>query len=147
MTHRIEQVESTMRKALAQVLQRKISDPRIRGMVSITGLDVSPDLKTAKVMVSVLPDTYEKRTLAGLRAANRHIHNELKKLVAFRIVPHLDFRLDHTLKKTSEIFDAINQGLERTGDDAAPDDTDTAATHHTPAESDPADGDTDTYSS
>ena len=117
MTHRVEQIESTMRKALAQVLHRKISDPRIRGMVSITELDISPDLKNAKVLISVLPDQYEKRTLAGLRAANRHIHGELKKIVAFRIVPHLDFRLDSTLKKSSEIFDAISQAMDRTGDE------------------------------
>ncbi len=103
-----------MRKALAQVLQRKISDPRIRGMVSITHIDVSPDMKTAKVFVSVLPDQYAKRTLAGLRAGNRHIHSELKKLVAFRIVPHLDFQLDSSLKKASDIMDAIEQGLSRT---------------------------------
>ena len=104
-----------MRKALAQVLQRKISDPRIRGMVSITHLSISPDLKSARVFVSVLPDQYEKRTLAGLRAANRHIHGELKKLVAFRVVPHLDFRLDESLKKSSEIFDAIGEGMARSG--------------------------------
>ncbi|MFI4862413.1 MAG: 30S ribosome-binding factor RbfA [Phycisphaerales bacterium JB063] len=122
MTHRVEQVESTMRKALAQVLQRKISDPRIRGLVSITQVDVSPDMKAAKVLISVMPQQYEKRTLAGLRAANRHIHGELKKLVAFRIVPHLDFRLDTSLKDSDEVFDAINQAMARTGDeDTAPD--------------------------
>ncbi|MEM9415804.1 MAG: 30S ribosome-binding factor RbfA [Planctomycetota bacterium] len=123
MTHRVEQVESTMRKALAQVLQRKISDPRIRGMVSITKVDISPDLKTAKVMISVLPDQYEKRTLAGLRAANRHIHGELKKLVAFRVVPHLDFRLDSSLKTADDVFDAISEGLARTGDEDPAGDT------------------------
>jgi len=117
-----------MRKALAQVLQRKISDPRIRGMVSITEISISPDLKSARVYVSVLPDQYEKRTLAGLRAANRHIHGELKKLVAFRIVPHLDFRLDESLKKSSEIFDAIGEGMARSGD-APADDEPTPAPH------------------
>lgn len=123
MTHRVEQVASTMRKALAQVLHRKISDPRIRGMVSITEIDVSPDMKTAKVFVTVLPDQYEKRTLAGLRAANRHIHGELKKLVAFRIVPHLDFQLDSSLKKASEIMDAIQEGLSRSAPAEPTDDT------------------------
>ncbi|XAM00434.1 30S ribosome-binding factor RbfA [Phycisphaeraceae bacterium D3-23] len=134
MTHRVEQVESTMRKALAQVLQRKISDPRIRGMVSITKVDVSPDMKTAKVLISVLPEQYEKRTLAGLRAANRHIHGELKKLVAFRIVPHLDFRLDESLKTSDEIFDAISEAMARTGEEGpAADVTDADETNTDPA--------------
>jgi len=109
MTHRIEQIESTLRKALAQVLQRKISDPRIRGLVSITEVDVSPDMKQAKVSVSVLPEEYGKRTVAGLRAADRHIQSEVKKLVALRLVPHLRFELDASLKKADEVFEALEQ--------------------------------------
>jgi len=116
MTHRIEQVESTLRKALAQVLQRRISDPRIRGMVSITEIDVSPDMKQAKVMVSVLPEEFAKRTLAGLRAADRHIQSEVKKLVALRLVPHLRFELDSSLKRAEEVYEAIDDAREREQD-------------------------------
>ena len=113
MTHRIEQVESTLRKALAQVLQRSISDPRIRGMVSILDVDVSPDMKQAKVCVSVLPEEYAKRTIAGLKAANRHIQSEVKKLVALRIVPHLQFELDDSLKQAEKIYEAIDEAKAR----------------------------------
>ena len=113
MTHRIEQIESTLQKALAQVLQRKISDPRIRGLVSITGVDVSQDMKLAKVAVSVLPEQYAKRTLAGLRAADRHIQSEVKKLVALRIVPHLRFELDASLKRAEEVYEAIDQATDQ----------------------------------
>ena len=113
MTHRIEQVESTLRKALAQVLQRSISDPRIRGMVSITQVDMSQDMKLAKVSVSVLPEEYAKRTLAGLKAANRHIHSEVKKLVALRIVPHLMFELDDSLKQAEQVYKAIDAAKAR----------------------------------
>ncbi len=113
MTKRIEQAESTLRKALAQVLQRNLSDPRIRGMVSITQVDITTDMKLAKVMVSVLPDEYAKRTLSGLKAANRHIHSEVKKLVALRVVPHLRFELDDSLKQADQIFQAIDQAKAR----------------------------------
>jgi len=113
MNHRIEQIESTIRKALAQVLQRKISDPRIRGMVSITKVDVGTDMKLATVSVSVLPEEYAKLTLAGLKAANRHIQGELKKLVALRVVPHLRFEIDTSLKKAEEIYGAIDQAHAR----------------------------------
>ena len=119
MTHRIEQVESTLRKALAQVLQRSISDPRIRGMVSITDVDVSPDMKQAKVCVSVLPEEYEKRTLAGLKAASKHIGSEVKKLVALRVVPHLRFELDESLKQAEQIYQAIDEAKAREDERAA----------------------------
>lgn len=113
MSHRIEQIESTLRKALAQVLQRRISDPRIRGLVSITEIDVSPDMKQATVSVSVLPEEYAKRTIAGLRAAQKHIGSEVKKLVALRVVPHLRFELDASLKKAEEIYQAIDEAKAR----------------------------------
>lgn len=120
MTHRIEQIESTLRKALAQVLQRRISDPRIRGLVSITGVDVSPDMKQATVAVSVLPEEYAKRTLAGLRAADRHIGSEVKKLVALRVVPHLRFELDTSLKKAEQVYEAIDHAKSREADHVEP---------------------------
>lgn len=119
MNHRIEQIESTLLKALAQVLQRKISDPRIRGLVSITSVDIGQDMKLAKVFVSVLPEEYGKRTVAGLRAADRYIQSEVKKLVALRVVPHLRFELDASLKKADEVFDAIDQAKAREQDEQA----------------------------
>ena len=126
MTHRIEQVESTLRKALAQVLQRSISDPRIRGMVSIIEVDISPDMKQAKVLVSVLPEEYEKRTVAGLKAASRHIQSEVKKLVALRIVPHLKFELDDSLKQAEQVYKAIDQAKAREAEHPAEPETEQA---------------------
>lgn len=120
MTHRIEQAESTLHKALAQVLQRKISDPRIRGLVSITGIGISPDLKNARVSVSVLPEEFEKRTIAGLQSANRHIQAEVKKLVALRVVPHLRFELDGSIKKADAVYDALAEAEPQSPDDVQP---------------------------
>ena len=120
MPHRTEKIESTLRKALAEVFARHLSDPRIIGMISMTRVDVSPDLKNAQVYVSILPEKYEKRTLAGLRHATRHIHALASKRLALKQVPHLDFRLDRSLKKEAGILDAIREGVTRTGPPEAP---------------------------
>lgn len=114
MTKRIEQVESTLRRAIAEVLQRQISDPRIEGLVSITRVKVSPDLREAYVHVSVLPEKHQKKTLYGLRHAAIHIQALVRKKVALRVVPHLDFRLDTSLKKQAEVMGAIQQAIDRT---------------------------------
>lgn len=114
MTKRVEQVESTLRRAIAEVLQRQISDPRIEGLVSITQVKVSPDLRDAYVHVSVLPEKHQKKTLYGLRHAAIHIQALVKKKVALRVVPHLDFRLDTSLKKQAEVMGAIQQAIDRT---------------------------------
>ncbi|MEX0654000.1 MAG: 30S ribosome-binding factor RbfA [Phycisphaeraceae bacterium] len=125
MTHRIAQIESTLKRAIAQVLQREIADPRIEGMISITRIQVSPDLHDAYVYVSVLPEEKQRKTVAGLRHAARHIHNLVKQAVALRTVPRLEFRLDESIKKQAEIYDAIRRATDRTGEapDESPDET------------------------
>ena len=114
MSHRIQQVESTLRRALAEVLQSKIADPRIVGLVSITRISVAPDLKNAYVYVSIMPEKYEKRTMAGLRHATRHIQRLTREKVALRAVPHFEFRLDASLKKQAAVEQAIREGVSRT---------------------------------
>src|SRR5688500_10661993 len=105
------QIESTLKRAVSQVLSRGLSDPRIAGLVSVTRLEVSPDLHDAYVYVSVIPEKYEKRTLAGLRHASAHIHSMVFKAVDLKGVPRLDFRLDTGLKKEAAVLDAIRRGL------------------------------------
>jgi len=113
MSHRKEQVQSTLKRAISQVLATQISDPRIVGMISVTQIDISPDLRNAKVYVSVLPEKYQKRSVHGLRHAAGHIYSLVCKVVALRIVPKLDFRLDESLKKQNAVFDDIRRGLEQ----------------------------------
>lgn len=113
MSHRTEQIESTLLRAIAQALQRRVADPRIRGMVSVTRVKVSPDLHDAQVYISVLPDQYQNTTLQGLRHASRHVQSLVREQVAMRSVPELDFRLDEGLKKQEKIYEAIHRGMER----------------------------------
>ncbi len=110
MSHRIEQIESTLKRAVAQVLSHELSDPRIRGLVSVLYVKVSPDLHDAYVYVSVLPQAYEARTLYGLRAALMHIQGKVKKAVSMRTVPHLEFRLDDSVKRQAKLDAAIRKG-------------------------------------
>lgn len=113
MSHRKEQVQSTLKRAISQVLAKQISDPRIVGMISITQIDISPDLRNAKVYVSVLPEKYQLRSVKGLNHAAGHIYSLVCKVVALRIVPKLDFRLDESLKKQNAVFDDIRRGIEQ----------------------------------
>lgn len=129
MSKRTEQIESVLLRSISKVLTRQISDPRIVGMISVTRVDVSPDLHDAYVYVSILPDRYEKRTIQGLKHASGYIHSLVRKDVAMRAVPRMDFRLDSTLKKSAVIFDAIRRGL----GDAPPTDAQTD-TESAPAE-------------
>ena len=115
MSKRVAQIESTLQRAIAQVLQRDLADPRVIGLVSITRVHVSPDLHQAEVYVSVLPDKHGRRVHQALQHAAKHIQSLVRKRVAMRQVPHLDFRLDESLKKQSEIHGAIREALDRSG--------------------------------
>ncbi len=115
MTHRLEQIGSVMQRAISEVLQRDLSDPRIEGLISITRVKVSPDMKQAVVYVTVMPEQNQSKVLHGLRHAAGHIHKLAKKRVSLRTVPHLIFRLDESLKKEAEVYRAIHDGIDRTG--------------------------------
>ena len=113
MTVRQHQIESVLQRAISTVLQRKLSDPRIRGLVSVTSVRVSSDLRQATVLVSVLPEQHASCTIHGLRSAAGHIHARIKKSITTRNVQHLDFKLDDSLKKQAAISQAIAEGIQR----------------------------------
>jgi ribosome-binding factor A len=109
---RKQQVESTLKRAISTVLATRIADPRIEGMVTVTKVDVSPDMHQAQVFVSVLPESHEKTTLAGLRSASGHINGLIRKSITMKVMPRLEFRLDESIKKEAAVLDAIRRGRE-----------------------------------
>jgi ribosome-binding factor A len=119
MSHRLEQIESTLKRAIAQVLQRDLADPRVEGLISITELDVSPDLAQAKVMVSILPQEKQAKVVKGLQHAAGHIQKLTRKRVALKSVPRLEFRLDEGLKRQASVQRAINEAMQRTAEEGS----------------------------
>jgi ribosome-binding factor A len=106
-SHRREQVASTLQRAVQQVIAKGLQDPRISGMITVTAVEVSPDLKAATVLVSILPADRERLTMHGLRDAASHIRRQTGDLVDMRQVPELTFRLDSSLKKQADVYTAI----------------------------------------
>lgn len=116
MSHRIAQFESTLLQAISILLHRDLSDPRIRGMVSVTSVKVTNDMEHALIKFSVMPVEYEKLTLHGLNSARNHIQNKLFKKLHVRRLPTLKFELDQTLKRQAVIDAAIKEGLAKEKD-------------------------------
>lgn len=113
MSHRHEQTESTLKRKIAEVIERGIGDPRVRGLISVTEVDVSPDRKQATVSISVLPEQHATLAIAGLQDAAKHIRSQVARSIAMRVMPTLTFRLDQTLKKQAKVFEAIREGMDR----------------------------------
>ena len=112
MSRRRERFTSALRSVVANLVQTELNDPRIRGLLTVTRVEVSPDLRLAKVYVSVLGNQGEANsTLAALRHGAGHLQSLLKKHLEFRICPILDFRLDEDLKEslaTMRLLDEVS---------------------------------------
>ncbi len=96
-------VAAQIRRSLQLLLAKGLNDPRIRGLVSITGVDLSPDHTNARVLVSVLPGEHGPLAVAGLRHAAGRLHGQVGRALRLRRVPRLDFELDDSLKKQARL--------------------------------------------
>ena len=114
MSRRKEQLESSLRKALGVVLSSGLADPRIRGLITVTGVRVSDDRKRAVIGISVLPEEQGELTVHGLKAARVHIQTEVSGKLRARSLPEFVFQLDGSLKKQAEVLGAIREAGEVT---------------------------------
>ena len=111
-------------RALSSII-RNVKDPRVGIMTSITDVYVAPDLKTCRVMVSVLGGAEEKeRTLEGLNSAKGYIRRELAHELNLRNTPELNFIMDDSIaygvdmsKKIDEVIGRDNEGRAAEEDD------------------------------
>ncbi len=96
-----------MKHEIADILVRKIKDPRI-GFVTVTDVEVADDLRNAKVFVSVYGGDKEE-TLKGLKSATAFIRLELGKRMRMRFIPELLFRFDATVERGAHIMELLHE--------------------------------------
>jgi ribosome-binding factor A len=109
---RAERLAGLIRAEASEIIQRGLKDPRI-GFVSITDVVVSPDLRHAKIYVSVLGDEdVKRRTMEGLTRATGHIRSELGARLAIRFVPEVLFRLDESIERGARITTLLREVTE-----------------------------------
>jgi ribosome-binding factor A len=108
--HRHERVAEEIRHELGTMVAGELKDPRIEGLVTITEVRVTPDLKHARVYVSVLGTAAEqKKTIQGLEAASGYIRHELTERIQLRRAPEVHFVLDHSEEYGQRIDDLLRQ--------------------------------------
>lgn len=124
---RTERVGDLIKGEIADIILRKIKDPRI-GSITVTAVAVSEDLRHAKVFVSILgegagrragagtskeateKEATEKATLAGLSSAAGFIRGELGKRLRLRYIPTLSFQRDRSLERAAVVYELM-EGL------------------------------------
>jgi len=106
---RTDRLNDQIRMEIADILRSKVRDPRI-GFVTVTSVDVSPDIRQARVYVTVLKsdeDSAEK-DLEGLRKAAPFIRGELGRRVRLRNVPELTFHLDQSIEEGDRVLKILD---------------------------------------
>lgn len=112
MKRRTLQVASTIEKAVADVLARGLSDPRVKGLITVTGIEITDDFSQAKISVTIMPEEHEQITMHALAAAAGFIRREAMKHVHLREMPHLRFEVDTGLKNQARVFELLNKAAE-----------------------------------
>ncbi len=127
MSLRAEKLREFLKEEVSQIIQQELKDPRI-GFVSITDVEVSPDLRYARIFVSVLGnDEAKAKTMEGLHSAQRYIRGELGKRMRLRYTPEVSFRLDDSIERGTRIVTLLREVTEgeHRADTAPPDREDT----------------------
>jgi len=114
---RPDRVAEAIRAEVATFLAVGVKDPRVVGLVTVTGVDVARDLRSARVFVSILGSEAERAaTLDGLASLAGHLRSRLGKTLSLRSAPELSFRLDESIARAARIHAVLEQANR---DDAA----------------------------
>lgn len=108
-------INQEVQKELSMLISRELKDPRINPMTSIVNVEVAPDLKTAKVFISVLGDEQsQKDTLKGLKSAAPFLRSALAHSINLRNTPELHFVVDQSIEygvNMSRLIDEVNANI------------------------------------
>jgi len=110
MTRRTERLGALFRQELSELLRRELRDPRLSQLITITRVEVTPDLQYARVYVSVLGEPEEKReAMAALKGASAYLRHLLGQRLVLRRIPVLQFRLDESLEQGDRLLRLIDR--------------------------------------
>ncbi len=101
--NRINRVDEEFKKEISIIIDQDLKNPNITGIISVTKVKVSKDLRSARVYISLLNCKSKKNTLQGLKNSSGFIRSELAKRINLRYTPELIFEVDDSLEYGSRI--------------------------------------------
>ena len=107
-SNRIGRINEEIQRELAELI-RQLKDPRVQTMISITRVDTTPDLRYAKVYISVLDEARSKDAMRGLRSASGWLRRELGARLQLRYTPELVLEEDDSLKYGAHMYDLLSK--------------------------------------
>jgi ribosome-binding factor A len=113
-----------IRDSVSRTISQRLSDPRITGLISVTEVTITPDIKNATVYLSIMAinDEAKTRTFQGIRSGVGVIQHHLGKELVSRYCPHLRFELDTKMQQTLRTLEMIDRAAEEYKDHDGNDD-------------------------
>lgn len=111
--NRLNRINEELKKEISQIISFKLKNPDATGLISITKVKITPDLKYAKVYVSLLNSKNEEKTIEALKSSAGYIRSLIAKRINLRITPELVFEKDDSMEygmKIDSILKDLNKG-------------------------------------
>ena len=105
-SNRIGRINEEIQRELSALI-RTVKDPRVHGLVSLTAVETTPDLRYAKVYVSVLDSSDVKEVVKGLKSASGYLRRELGRALSLRYTPELQFVADDSIEKGAHVLEML----------------------------------------
>jgi ribosome-binding factor A len=109
MTQRTERIDELLRQEIGAIVAREIDDPRV-GFATITDVETTPDLRHARVLVSVIGQPADRKsTLAALGRAMPYVRHELGKRLRLKRIPEFHLELDETVERGTRVLRLLDE--------------------------------------
>jgi len=108
-SNRMNRVNEELKRELSNIINYEVKNSNVTGMISVTKVKTSPDLKYARISVSIINSKNIKQTLAGLKAASGFIRSRIAEKMNLRVTPELVFELDESLVYGEKIDRLLEQ--------------------------------------
>lgn len=119
-SRRVDRVAESIRAEVATFLADGVKDPRIRALITVTGVEVTRDLRQAQVYVSLMGDEADRAsTLEGLANLAPHLRSRIGKALRLRAAPEVEFRIDDSIARAARIDSLLAQARESDAASAA----------------------------
>lgn len=109
--NRLGRIDEELKKEISQIINYELQNPKVTGLTSVTKAKITPDLKYAKIYVSILNSKNVKETLANLKKSSGYIRTEIAKRINLRITPELIFELDDSMEYGAKIDQILKEIL------------------------------------
>lgn len=110
MFSRSDRIAEEIKKATSEIIAHDLKDPRIKGLISVTDVDVTKDLRNAKIYVSIYGDeSVKQESFEGLKSAEQFVRWEIGQKVVMKYLPEITFVLDESIEKGFRIFKLLEE--------------------------------------